>query len=144
MLRLSLAQYQQMRRHAAQCYPAECCGILAGKLADGVRAVTEVIECENAAPRGAGHDSYAIPPEQLIAAQKRVREQHCDIIGFYHSHPDNAARWSQRDLDGAHWFASSYVITSIENGVASRTQSYVLCGTNEQDKRFDDEEIEIR
>jgi proteasome lid subunit RPN8/RPN11 len=66
------------------------------------------------------------------------------VVGFYHSHPDQPARWSERDLAEAHWFACSYVITSVEAGLPSRTSSYVLCGVDEQDKRFEDENIEIR
>ena len=134
---------QQLRQHSQSAYPNECCGVLLGNLVDGERQVKSVFPCSNALDslEGEGARAYFIPPEQLISAQKLARETGCDIVGFYHSHPDEAARWSERDLREAHWFACSYVITSVERGLPTRTQSYVLAGTSEQDKRFDDEQI---
>jgi hypothetical protein len=35
------------------------------------------------------------------------------------------------------------VITSVEAGIASRTYSFVLAGVGEDDKRFEDENIEV-
>ena len=143
MLKLSKSDYDAIRKHGEEAYPNECCGVLIGKLESGDRVVKGNIRCSN------GHKEtptmrYNIPPEELIAAQKTARDQGLDIVGFYHSHPDHAARWSNHDLDEAHWFACSYVITSVEQGIASRTSSYVLCGNDEQTKRFDDENIEVR
>ena len=72
------------------------------------------------------------------------RERGEDIVGFYHSHPDHPARWSATDLAEAHWFGCSYLITSVEKGTAMVTNSFELVGSEEKDKRFADEEIEVR
>jgi proteasome lid subunit RPN8/RPN11 len=71
----------------------------------------------------------------------RVRGE--DIVGFYHSHPDHPARWSQTDLAEAHWIGCSYVITSVEKGKAVLTNSFELAGTDENDKKFVDEKIDV-
>ena len=142
MLKVPDSHFAAMQRHAEQAYPHECCGVLIGKLEGGTRVVSDHVPCTNAHQATPQH-RYNIAPKELIAAQKRAREQGLDIVGFYHSHPDHPARWSTRDLDEAHWFACSYVITSVEKGKAAKTRSYVLCGNDEETKRFDDEEIEV-
>src|SRR5258706_5129651 len=142
MLKLPRSHYEALRKHGEQRYPEEACGALLGKMQDGERVVHEVVHCNNAredSPR----NRYGIAPSELIAAQKRARELGLDLVGFYHSHPDSSARWSHHDLQEAHWFACSYVITSVEAGLASRTISYVLAGTGDEDKRLDDETIEL-
>ena len=88
-------------------------------------------------------DRYHIDPRELVRIQRQGRERGLDIIGFYHSHPDHPVRWSQTDLAEAHWIGCSYVITSVEKGRAVTTNSFALHGVAEEDKHFDDEEIEV-
>jgi proteasome lid subunit RPN8/RPN11 len=66
-----------------------------------------------------------------------------DIVGFYHSHPDHPAQWSQTDFAEAHWVGCSYIITEIAGGKAAITNSFLLTGTGEDDKQFNDEPVEI-
>jgi proteasome lid subunit RPN8/RPN11 len=75
--------------------------------------------------------------------QRLAREAGEDIVGFYHSHPDHSARWSETDFNEAHWYGCSYVITSVSNGRADITNSFALTGTSEEDKRFEDEPIQV-
>jgi proteasome lid subunit RPN8/RPN11 len=142
MLRISNSDYEAIRKHGEETYPHECCGVLLGKMDDGTRVVREVVRCGNTR-EDSPQNRYNIAPQELIAAQRKAREQGMDIIGFYHSHPDHPARWSNMDLTEAHWFACSYVITSVEAGIASRTYSFVLAGIDEESKRFEDETVEV-
>jgi proteasome lid subunit RPN8/RPN11 len=66
-----------------------------------------------------------------------------DIGGFYHSHPDHPAQWSQTDFAEAHWLGCSYVITEVTNGKAATTNSFRLAGDTEENKQFEQESIEI-
>jgi len=84
-----------------------------------------------------------IDPRELVRIQREGRERGEDIIGFYHSHPDHPARWSATDFAEAHWIGCSYVITSVEKGKAAITNSFELAGSDEGDKQFLDERIEI-
>ena len=142
MIKISQTDYDAIRRHGEETYPDECCGVLLGRMENGERIVGATMRCRNTRSDSAAN-RYHIAPQDLIAAQKQARAAGRDIIGFYHSHPDHPPRWSETDLAEAHWFACSYVITSVEAGMASRTNSFVLAGTEEQDKRFDDEKIEV-
>lgn len=141
MLRISKADYDLIRWEAECSYPQECCGIILGHLHNEDRVVTMTVTCENTR-RDALNNSYSIHPEQVIAALKLARSRGESIIGFYHSHPDHPSRFSSTDLEEAHWFGCSYVITSVEHGHAAVTDSYVLTGSEEQ-KKFQREEIEI-
>jgi proteasome lid subunit RPN8/RPN11 len=142
MLRISNSDFEAIRRHGEETYPNECCGVLLGRMDDGTRVVRETVRCGNTR-EDSPQNRYNIAPQELIAAQRKAREQGMDIIGFYHSHPDHPARWSNTDLNEAHWFACSYVITSVEAGIASRTYSFVLAGIDEESKRFEDETVEV-
>ena len=86
---------------------------------------------------------YNIDPKELVRIQREGREREEDIIGFYHSHPDHPAQWSQTDFAEAHWLGCSYVITSVEKGKAVLTNSFELTGTDESDKQLVDEKIDV-
>jgi proteasome lid subunit RPN8/RPN11 len=134
--------YRQLREHGEETYPHECCGVLLGKALDGLNEVELAIRAGNTRTDSA-HNRYHIAPQELIAIQRQARERDLDIVGFYHSHPDHPARWSSTDLNEAHWFGCSYVITSVDKGKAEQTNSFFLAGTGEDDKRFDNEEIAL-
>jgi proteasome lid subunit RPN8/RPN11 len=142
VLKISDPVYRQLREHGEETYPHECCGVLLGKALDGVNEVELAVRAGNTRTDSA-HNRYHIAPQELIAIQRQARERELDIVGFYHSHPDHPARWSSTDLNEAHWFGCSYVITSVEKGKAQQTNSFLLAGTGEDDKRFENEEIAL-
>ncbi len=142
MLRITTADYDQIRRHAEDAYPLECCGILIGNFdADG-RTVRSVACCTNAAP-GSQQTTYDIDPRELIRAQRNARERGMEIVGFYHSHPDHPPSPSPTDLEHAHWIGCSYVITSVSPNSAADTKSFLLAGRLEEDKHFVEEDIVV-
>jgi proteasome lid subunit RPN8/RPN11 len=141
MLKLGQSLYQSIRRHGEETYPQECCGVLLGQIDDDQRVVTSIVRAGNTRV-DSPQNRYRIDPKELIRIQRQGRERGQDIIGFYHSHPDHPAQWSQTDLAEAHWFGCSYVITSVEKGKAVLTNSFELTGTDENDKQLVDEEIE--
>ena len=131
-----------IRTHGEQTYPNECCGIMLGKNVGEDLAVWMLIKAGNTRTDSA-HNRYHIAPQELIAAQREGRKNGLDILGFYHSHPDHPAQWSQTDFAEAHWFGCAYVITAIEKGRAAITNSFLLTGTSEDDKAFVNQEIRI-
>ena len=142
MLKISETIRHQLRSHGEETYPHECCGVLLGHALDGVNDVQTAVRAGNTRTDSA-HNRYHIAPHELIAIQRQARQQELDIVGFYHSHPDHPAHWSQTDFQEAHWLGCSYVITSVDKGKAMQTNSFFLAGTGEEDKRFEDEEISI-
>jgi len=142
MITIGKNEYELLRRHGEETYPFECCGVLLGRFKDGDRVVEQVGRCGNTRadrPR----DRYNIDPKELLSIQREAARQQLDIVGFYHSHPDHPAQWSQTDLAEAHWLTCSYMITSVEKGLAARTNSFVLKGTSEDEKSLEPEEINV-
>jgi proteasome lid subunit RPN8/RPN11 len=147
MLKLSQSAYAALRQHGEETYPHECCGVLLGHFDDAgsgrvTKTVSRIARCGNTR-EDSPHNRYSIDPRELIRIQREGRERGEDIVGFYHSHPDHPARWSSTDLAEAHWFGCSYVITSVEKGVAAITNSFELTGSGEGDKQFADEKTEV-
>jgi len=143
MLKLSQSDYASLRQHGEETYPHECCGVLLGQFGDdSLKTVSRIARCGNTRA-DSPHNRYHIDPKELIRIQREGRERAEDIVGFYHSHPDHPAQWSATDLAEAHWFGCSYVITSVEKGTAAVTNSFELTGSEESDKKFVDERIEL-
>ena len=141
-LAIRKSEWEQLRRHGEETYPHECCGVLLGQISDdGVKQVQAIVRCKNQRFDSL-HNRYGIDPRELVRIQREARERDQDILGFYHSHPDHPARWSETDLAEAHWTGCSYIITSVINGRAAETNSFNL-GGEENSKRFEDEEIEV-
>ena len=141
-LRMSGEMYETIRRHGERTYPHECCGVLLGRSSEDGNAVEAAIEAGNTRTDSA-HNRYNIAPQELIRIQRQGRERGLDIVGFYHSHPDHPAQWSKTDFEEAHWIGCSYVITSVEQGTAQVTNSFLLSGAGEEDKRFEDQRVVV-
>jgi proteasome lid subunit RPN8/RPN11 len=146
MLQITFTDFQTLRAHGEQTYPHECCGVLLGKRIelDGhpVNVVRQVVPAGNTRTDSA-HNRYSIAPVELIRIQRQARAAALDIVGFYHSHPDHPAQWSTTDFAEAHWLGCSYLITAVAYGKADISNSFLLRGTSEEDKNFEDEPIEI-
>jgi proteasome lid subunit RPN8/RPN11 len=148
MLRIHYADYEGLRAHGEETYPNECCGVLLGKNIAGeaegatVNHVQQIVRAGNTRTDSA-HNRYHIAPQELVKIQRQARGLGLDIVGFYHSHPDHPAQWSKTDFAEAHWLGCSYIITSVEQGKAALTNSFLLSGTGEEDKNFEDEAIQI-
>jgi proteasome lid subunit RPN8/RPN11 len=141
-LKIPLAIFEQIRKHGEETYPFECCGVLLGEFDDaGNKSVASMVACGNTRT-DSPENRYRISPADLVRIQGEATLAGKDIAGFYHSHPDHPAHWSATDLAEAHWTGCSYVITSIEKGVATQTNSFLLEG-QEESKRFVDEGLEI-
>jgi proteasome lid subunit RPN8/RPN11 len=143
VLQISYADYEALRAHGEETYPHECCGVLLGKNEAGTgNRVSQLVRAGNTRTDSA-HNRYNIAPQELVKIQRQARGLGLDIVGFYHSHPDHPAQWSPTDFAEAHWIGCSYIITSVDNGKAALTNSFLLAGTTEEDKKFEDEAIEI-
>ena len=141
-LQITRAIYGAIRAHGEETYPHECCGALLGKpTAEGWR-IEASVKAGNIRTDSA-HNRYQIAPAELVKIEREARKMGLTIGGFYHSHPDHPAQWSQTDFAEAHWLGCSYVITAVEKGKATVTNSFLLAGTTEEEKRFEQETIDV-
>ena len=129
---LNAAVVASIRDHGRDTYPNECCGALLGR--DGV--VSEAFALPNTTEEGPRR-RFLVRPSDYRAAESRATAAGCELLGFYHSHPDHPARPSQYDLDHA-WPSFSYVIVAVANGEPKDLRSWRL---REDRSRFDEEEV---
>ena len=142
MLRVTSAVYRAIRAHGEETYPNECCGALLGKSTPEGWVVESSVRAGNTRTDSA-HNRYNIAPAELVKIERQARGQGLGIAGFYHSHPDHPAQWSPTDFAEAHWLGCSYVITAVAQGKAAVTNSFLLAGATEEDKRFEQETIAV-
>ena len=137
MIILSEDQFEAMRAHGESDYPYECCGLMLGKFNEGRKRVVEIYPISNAREEEAKRNRFLIRPEELMRGEKYAREQGLDVVGFYHSHPDDVAVPSQYDLEHA-WPTYSYIVMSVKQGQTVDLRSWEM----EADRsRFNEEEI---
>jgi proteasome lid subunit RPN8/RPN11 len=141
-LRLDKTVYDAIRAHGEETYPHECCGALLGRSTPEGWWIEASIKAGNTRTDSA-HNRYQISSAELVKIERESRRQGLSIAGFYHSHPDHPAQWSQTDLAEAHWLGCSYVITAVAKGKAAITNSFRLAGDTEENKRFEQEPIDV-
>ncbi|ABF39199.1 Mov34/MPN/PAD-1 [Candidatus Koribacter versatilis Ellin345] len=115
-------------------YPEEACAILIGKREGEVTWVTRALPAINVHEEPA--HAYEISPQALIAAQRKAREDGQEIVGFVHSHPDEAAKPSSRDLEEAFWLGLTYGMMSVYAGTFTALNFYRLEGESPEGRRF--------
>jgi proteasome lid subunit RPN8/RPN11 len=122
VLIISATELRKMREHAKREYPNQCCGLLLGLRQDHDKHASRAQACRNAAHAPAGNFQIASP--EVIEWQRYGREQRIEILGFYHSHPDQPANPSAQDVRLADWTHCSYVILSVEEGLPTVLRSF--------------------
>ena len=138
ILRLSEEVAGRIRVHAVDTYPDECCGALLGVDGAEDREVRDLVALENRR-KDSPRNRFSITPEDFRAAERAARERGMELIGWYHSHPDAAARPSQYDREHA-WPWYSYVILGVEAREPREMTSWRLAGDR---SRFRAEAIEV-
>lgn len=122
MLIIEPSALDAAHQHAEQGFPHEVVGILAGD-ASGLR-VTRVTALINERADSA-HNRYQVSGLALMRAEQALEAEGLDILGYYHSHPDHPAQYS--DFDRDHALPNlSYVIISVMGGTVADTRSWRL------------------
>jgi len=138
MISLSEQLIGQIEAHGERDYPHECGGMLIGHFDDEKgKRVVELLPMENASEESTRHNRVLILPKDVLRAERYARSKKLDVVGYYHSHPDDKAVPSQFDLDHALpvW---SYVIVSVLQGKAVDVRSWEM--ENDRSK-FNEQEI---
>ena len=141
MIEIGARHLTSIRRHGERDYPFECCGLMLGRFENDARKlVVEIYPISNAREEEAKRNRFLIRPEELLRGEKYAREKGFDVIGFYHSHPDDRGVPSQYDLEHA-WPTYSYVVVAVVKGSAGELRSWEM----ESDRsRFNEEEVVFR
>ncbi len=126
MISLTKQLIEQIKKHGERDYPHECGGVLIGHFdAESGKSVVELMPMENASEESTRHNRVLILPKEVLRAERYARSKKLDVVGYYHSHPDDKAVPSQFDLDHALpvW---SYIIVSVLQGKAVDVRSWEM------------------
>lgn len=139
-LTLSTEVAAAIAQHGQATYPHECVGLLLGTIDGPEKRAVRVHPVENTwsgqvALTDAEHehslrDRFYLDPRDYLKADRAARAAGLDIVGCYHSHPDDQARPSERDRVGAQGVGGgtsfSFLIQSVRLGIASDLTSWLL------------------
>jgi proteasome lid subunit RPN8/RPN11 len=131
------ADLEAIGREGEARYPEEGCGFLLGRTGGGATVVERVAMAANAWREGR-RIRFTIHPEAVLAVHKEAEGEGLEVVGVFHSHPDQPAVPSEIDREGA-WPGWSYVIVSVRAGRAAGVRSWRLADDRE---RFEEETIE--
>ena len=121
-LRLKETLAEEIRREGERAYPAECCGVLAGRAGEA-KEVVRLVPTRNR--RTDDPHRYLISPDDLRQIVVEVGSSGLEVLGCYHSHPDHPAAPSAFDTEQA-WPWYSYIIVRVDRGRAAELTSWVL------------------
>jgi proteasome lid subunit RPN8/RPN11 len=138
MIEITDEQKKSIEAHGEQTYPYECGGMLIGRFEDRKKTVVEIFPLENSIVEDQTV-RVLISPKDVLRAERYARSLKLDVVGYYHSHPEDSAVPSQYDLDHALpvW---SYIIVSVLQGKAADIRSWEM--ENDRSK-FNEEELEV-
>ena len=113
--------FNRIKKQVINHYPYECCGILIGKRDEA--KIYEIIPAQNSASKDALHKYYEIAPLFLYRVENEAESKGCEVLGFYHSHPDKKAIPSKEDEK--HMIPGNiYMIVSVTDSVIYEFRAY--------------------
>ena len=144
---------QDMVSHAQELAPHECCGILSGKnqIVGQHYRITNILanmseqelsrfegaklsDLKQLSPEERADIAFQMDAREMAMAQRDIRSNKQDLLGFYHSHTFSPARPSQTDITIAMEFESYrkklnlpeplHLIVSLENAENPVTRAY--------------------
>ncbi len=155
MVRLRRADLERLRAQALAEYPAECCGIFTlGPLEEYSQVhpcqnIQDRLHAENPAdyPRTA-RTAYFIDPRELSRLIAAAEKSGGRISGFYHSHIDCPAYFSEEDKrramtmmgDEPDFPEAAYLVLSVDQG---RTGAHKCFAWDEGQRDFAEVELDV-
>jgi proteasome lid subunit RPN8/RPN11 len=134
---LTPAELEAIRRHAEKDYPAECCGVLLVRPANGedrrllaCRNIQDELHAKDPGrfPR-TSRSAYYIAHQDLLEIGRRETEGF-EVRVIYHSHVDTGAYFSETDrrnamVDGTPAYpTATYVVVGVTQGRAAETRAH--------------------
>jgi len=148
---------QAIRAQSAAEYPHECCGLLLGTAQGADKTAVKIWPVANEWTADVAltttddahslRDRFYIPPKAYLQADRAGRAEDLEIVGCYHSHPDDRARPSERDRIGAAGVGGgpsfSFLIISVRDSIPGEITSSLLSidGTTWESEQLEREEI---
>jgi proteasome lid subunit RPN8/RPN11 len=136
MILISDKPFEEIKSHAVETFPDECCGFLFGtEKADGTRIISGAMAVNNS-KAGDKRRRFEITGRDYMQAERFASENDFLFLGIYHSHPNHPAKASEHDRIAAQPYFS-YVILSVMEGHVDHIRSWRL----NDESQFEEETI---
>ncbi|HHV29811.1 MAG TPA: M67 family metallopeptidase [Clostridium sp.] len=112
MIVMTKEQYQEILNHSRNTLPNEACGLLGGRIENGVKYVEKVYLLRNI---DNSPEHFSMNPREQLAAIKDMRSNGWELLGNFHSHPATPSRPSEEDIRLAFDPKASYMILSLKD-----------------------------
>ena len=123
-----------MIAHARETAPEECCGLIGGFSTQA----SSLYRLRNVTPHP--ESAYEAAPEDLFAAQRRMRERGEGLLAIYHSHPRSSdPSPSETDVQLAYYPSAKYLIIGL-GGTEAVIKAFSI---SEREQRWEQVEYEI-
>lgn len=115
---------QTMTQHVQAHLPEEACGLVGGAAGADIRAAC-VLPVENLLH---SPTRYRMEPRAQLQALQALEQQHMQLVGIFHSHPNGPAAPSARDLAEFAYPGAALLILS-PHGVGWQIRAFWLEAT---------------
>jgi len=114
-----------IRKHAAQSFPNEACGLLTGRHGKGSTRITGVHISDNLSSADPKRN-FEIDPKLRFDLMRTCEAGNdgTEIIGHYHSHPDHPAEPSDTDLAMAYEDNFIWLICGVSKDGATEINAF--------------------
>lgn len=151
MFRLPKSLFDEIKGHALEAFPEECCGFILYDFDEDVEVVrriknvaTERHETDPQSFPRDGRDGYVMDEKQLLAVHEELDAGRLELRCIYHSHPNGKAYFSKEDEARAKMWdepiypEAVYIVVGVdEQGVTG------MSGHQWNEERLEYEDVKI-
>lgn len=137
MIHLNKHVLEVLKNDAFHSFPDECCGFMLGTESGEERAIKHIIVVNNC-KEGDKRRRFEISPADYLNAERYADENHLQLLGVYHSHPNHPSVPSEQDRIAAQPYFSYLILAIKENELVS-VQSWKL----NEEFQFEEEKVLI-
>jgi [CysO sulfur-carrier protein]-S-L-cysteine hydrolase len=119
-IQIQSAVLREMIEHARVDPRLECCGLLAGR----ENQITHSYPAENVAINPS--TSYEVSTKEIVNLTRLIRESRLDLLGIYHSHPNEKEEPSETDITAAGYPDAAYFIISRVSDQHPQVRAFLI------------------
>lgn len=114
---------QAIIRQALDEHPNEACGLVAGRVSNGVGEATRVFAMTNAERSPV---IYRMEPAEQLRVFNEIDREGLDLVAIYHSHTRSPAYPSSTDVNLAYYPDAVYLIVSLRDRDAPELRGFSI------------------
>lgn len=128
MYHLVKSLFIEVKKHAREAFPEECCGFILYDVENDVEVVRRVENVATARNKADpvmfsrdGTDGYIMDEKELLAVSEQIDSQDFELRCIYHSHPNGRAYFSKEDQARAKMFdepihpEAVYIVVGVDD-----------------------------